>query len=246
MTKTGLDRIADGSPDRLVAQLKAEGAFRRLLDASVQKVERNRALQLTGEATNFVLLVLDGWLIVSKSTEDGQQQIVDFVLPGEFFDPGSAKRSTASADLTALTPSTVAALPRAGWEQFLEDHPDHRRALSRRVGAGYSRIAERLLRVGKSQAETRIAYAICELCLRSTEQGLVDGNGFHIPLTQQVLGDFVGLSSVHVSRTLRRLRRQKVLETGDHLDIVVHDVDRLAQIAEVDLDDLRAQIIPAP
>jgi CRP-like cAMP-binding protein len=84
------------------------------------------------------------------------------------------------------------------------------------------------------------------LCLRSTEQGLVDGNGFHIPLTQQVLGDFVGLSSVHVSRTLRRLRRQKVLETGDHLDIVVHDVDRLAQIAEVDLDDLRAQIIPAP
>lgn len=113
------------------------------------------------------------------------------------------------------------------------------------TGASHARIAERLLRVGKGHAEARIAYAICELCLRTTKTGLVEGNGFHLPLTQQVLGDFVGLSSVHVSRTLRRLRRQKVLETSDHLDIVIHNVDKLAEIAEIDLDDLRMEIIPS-
>ncbi|MFW5654921.1 MAG: Crp/Fnr family transcriptional regulator [Roseicyclus sp.] len=223
----------------------AATAFERLSEATVQDIARHRSLELSSDRTKAVYFVLEGWLIISKSTEDGQRQIVDFVLPGEVFDPGSALADQSSTDLSALTRARVSIISQAGWQDLLRDHPELQKRLNRRVAASYSRIAERLLRIGKGSAEVRIAYAICELCLRSTDLGLVDGSKCHLPLTQQVLGDFVGLSSVHVSRTIRRLRRAEILRTGDHLDIYLDDVDRLAEVAEIDLDDLRAEIIPA-
>lgn len=216
-----------------------------LPDAIVHDIGSQEVLQLAGDKTNGIFFVLRGWLVVSKYTQDGKRQIIDFLLPGEVFDPGSASNLLASTELAALTDATVSIIARASWDRALLQHSQLRKTLDRRMAAGFSRIAERLLRVGKSDAEARIAYAICELCLRSTDAGLVDSKGFHVPLTQQALGDFVGLSSVHVSRTLRQLRKKKVLGTGDHLDIVILDMDRLAEIAEVDLDELRAEIIPA-
>lgn len=234
-----------GLPFWARAQSPAADAFAELSDATLQTIARHRSLQLSGDRAQVVYFVMEGWLVVSKSTKDGQRQIVDFVLPGEVFDPSSAEKQRSSADLTALTRATVSVIPQAGWHDLLQSHPELQKVLNRRTAASYARIAERLLRIGKAPAEARIAYAICELCLRSTELGLVDGNEFHLPLTQQVLGDFVGLSSVHVSRTLRRLRRDDIVRTGDHLDIVIQDVDQLAEIAGIDLEDLRSEIIPA-
>ena len=141
----------------------------RLCDSALQEFSRGRTLQLSSDRTTAIYLVLAGWLVVSKSTEDGQRQIVDFVLPGEFYDPGSAKKRLSLADVTALTRAKVAIIPRSNWQELLQAHPDLQQNVDRLMAAGYARMSERLLRVGKAQAETRIAYAICELCLRSTD-----------------------------------------------------------------------------
>ena len=64
-----------------------------------------------------------------------------------------------------------------------------------------------------------------------------------MPLGQQQLGDFTGLSSVHVCRTLRRLNRVGVIWTGDHMDITIKDLPALAELAQVDLAALRKEIM---
>ncbi|MCC5959437.1 MAG: winged helix-turn-helix domain-containing protein [Rhodobacteraceae bacterium] len=61
---------------------------------------------------------------------------------------------------------------------------------------------------------------------------------------QKQLGDFTGLSSVHVCLTLRRMNRLGLITTQDRMDITIHDVSALAEIAEVDLATLRKAIIP--
>jgi CRP-like cAMP-binding protein len=239
------DTPSCGDPYWARARSRAACAFRDLADASQRKIPPGKALAVASDASGVLYFVLEGWLVVSKSTREGQRQIVDFVMPGEVFDPGSADPVQSSTDLVALTDATLSVIARGDWTRLLETYPELQRIQNLRTAAGYSRIAERLLRLGKSHADTRIAYAICELCLRSSDLELAEGNKYHLPLTQQVLGDFVGLSPVHVSRTFRRLKRRKVLGTGNHMDIVIHDVDQLARIAEIDLEDLRAQIIPA-
>lgn len=219
------------------------GAFRNLVDASIHEIRANKSLEFASDSTRSVYFVMKGWLIVSKSTQDGHRQIIDFLMPGEVFDPATGCEIQTSTDLSALTDARLSVIKRKDWQRLLDQHPELHAMMDRRAAAGYSRIAERLLRVGQSNAEARIAYAICELCLRAFKLGLVDDEGFHLPLTQQVLGDFVGLSSVHVSRTFRRFERHGVLSYGDHMDIIIHDVDRLAEIAQIDPEALKVEIL---
>lgn len=224
---------------------KAADALSALVDASLRDIPSRTVLQLASDASRSVYFQLEGWLVISKMNMQGNRQIVDFLLPGDVFDPASASPILSSTDVGAQTDARVAVIPRDDWMRFLADHPEAQRLLSRRGAASFAGLAERLLRLGNGNAETRIAYAICELGLRANALGLTAGAGFHLPLTQQDLGDFVGLSSVHVSRTISRLVRQGVLSYGGHMDVVIEDMDALAEIAEIDPQDLRAEIIIA-
>jgi len=69
-----------------------------------------------------------------------------------------------------------------------------------------------------------------------------DAHAIRLPLRQKEIGDLVGLTAVHVCRTLRQLSCQGMVETGD-LGIVVRDVRRLADICEIDLEQYRTSVL---
>ena len=242
--QSGSDEQPPSLPWRLGCG-RAEEALSALVSAHAQRVPAGKLLQIENDESTVVYLIVSGWLTVSKISPDGQRQIVDFLLPGNVFDPGSADEIMASTDVNALTDAQIAVVPRASWFGFLADHPQAHELAIRLGAAGYARIAERLLRMGRGNAETRVAYAFCELGLRASDRGLVAVREFHLPLNQPLLGDFVGLSSVHVSRTISGLVRRGLLSYGDHMDIVIHDIEGLAELAEVDPHDLRREILTA-
>lgn len=232
-------------PIGLLHGTEAHSAFCALIDG--HRVERRAGsiIKLEGEAADTVYYVLSGWLITSKSMVDGHRQILDLVLPGGVLDPSSADANTSALEIEPLTDTAFSAIPRDAWARLLKQHAGIGDAVTRATMAAISRMTERMLRLGKGTAESIIAFALCELWLRTTPQGLFDGGAFHIPMTQQQLGDLCGLSAVHICRTLRRLERANVLTVTNHMDIVVHDVNRLAAIAEIDAEALRKEIIPA-
>ena len=119
------------------------------------------------------------------------------------------------------------------------------RSLDAEMAAGArARISERMLRLGKGNAEKRVAYALLELWTRLHGSGPAVTDSFYIPMRQQQLGDFVGLSSVHVCRTLRRLVRQNMISMKDHMEIKIIDIAQLSRIADVDLGSLSRKILP--
>jgi len=208
------------------------------------RVAKGTRLRCEGDESNALFYVADGWLAVSKSLEDGERQILDFILPGETYDPTAADGRTSFVEIEALSDAVVVTTDRAVWARLLRHYRDLWDAESLRDIAAHARQSERMLRLGKCSAETRVAYALIELCLRLSACATPNASAFHVPLGQQQLVDFIGLSSVHVCRTLRRLARQGIITTGDHMDITIHDVAALADLAGVDLAVLRAEIIP--
>lgn len=228
----------EGAPD-------AFGAFCALVDSRWTQRLAGATLRIEGEAVRGVYFVASGWLAMSKSMSDGRRMIVDVVLPGSFLDPASADVDVSSVGIDALSDVTFATIPRASWRRLLSEHPVIHEAVDLGVAVAASCMAERVLRLGRGSAETRIAYALCELCLRSSAAGPVEGRAFHIPMTQADLGDYVGLSAVHVCRTLRRFERAGILSVSDHMDIVLHDLDALARIAQIELLTLRTEIVPS-
>jgi CRP-like cAMP-binding protein len=232
-------------PNNLREGTEAHSAFCSLVLGNRRESTAGSILKLEGEETTSVFFILSGWVYLSKSLSDGQRQIIDVVLPGGLVETISADRDTSALEVVALTDVSLARIPRQLWHRACAEHPELANLADQEIGSALSRISERMVRLGKAAAETTIAFALCELCLRSSARGLVENAEFHIPMTQQHLGDLCGLSAVHICRTLRRLKRLGVLTVTDHMNILVHDMDALAEIAEIDPEALKAEIVPA-
>lgn len=215
-----------------------------LFSQHVLRLPNRCTLLIEGDECRAVYYVRAGWLALSKALEGGQKQIIDFALPGDIVDPSGADGVTASVTVEVLTDGALAAMPYRSWEAMTGEQPALHHLAHRMESAMHARRAERMLRLGRGAAEMRLAYALVEFCIRISPDS--DGRNceFHIPLTQQQLGDYVGLSSVHVCRTLRRMARNGILEMRDHMDIRVLDPRFLACLAGVDVEALKRAIMP--
>jgi len=232
-------------PGRVPGEAGSPGSFGELTRAHRFGCSRGSVLKLEGDASCSVYFVISGWLARSKFTADGHRQIVDISLPGDLLNPGSANPGLSAVQVEALTYVKCARVPRQEWRRLLATHPEIGHAFDRKASATVSRMSERILRLGKGSAESRIAYALCELCLLSSPTGLVERSMFHIPMSQQQLGDYCGLSAVHVCRTLRRFRSSGIIDVRAHMDVVICDLDALAGIAEINPATLPKEIICA-
>lgn len=199
-----------------------------------------------GDELDRVLVVLDGWFLTYKSFDDGEVQILDFVVPGDVVGPASGDGKTAMFSMEAITDAKIVSVPVKIWDERKKQSPDFLSALVNKSAAKKARIAERMLRLGKGSATVRLAYTLLETCIRLRASGLIAGPdcSFHLPLTQKHLGDFCGLSAVHVCRTLRRMVRHNIIAVSDHIDIRILDVDALADLAKADRELLEQEIIP--
>jgi CRP-like cAMP-binding protein len=222
--------------------LKRYSKFDDILQRDQHAVAKGTIVKSEGEASHARLYVVAGWLAASKSLEDGDQQIIEFILPGETYDPTATDGKTSFLQIEALCDAVIVTIDKNAWAQLLQEDPDLRKSERQREIAAQARQSERMLRLGRASAETRIAYVLIELCIRVSGQSNSCDSEFHVPLGQQQLGDFIGLSSVHVCRTLRRLNRAGVIRTGDHMDIRIKDHHALADLAQVDISALRDEI----
>jgi len=92
--------------------------------------------------------------------------------------------------------------------------------------------------LGRKPALGRMAHLICEMGTRMEQAGLGRRADFPMAMTQDQLADALGLTAVHVNRTLQTLRADGLVRTS-HRRIEVLDWDRLAACAEFQDDYLQ-------
>ncbi|WP_376091664.1 Crp/Fnr family transcriptional regulator [Roseomonas sp. CCTCC AB2023176] len=159
-----------------------------------------------GDRPNGTNLVLSGWACRYKQLEDGRRQILGFLLPGDLCDYQASLLREMDHSIGALTPVTVTSLPRTTLDDLTACHPRVGQALWWETLVAHAIHREWIVSLGQRDAAERIGHLLCELLLRLRSVGLTRGDTCDIPLTQADLGDAMGLSTVHVNRTLQYLR----------------------------------------
>ena len=215
----------------------------RMLKTSIQTASPGQFLLMEAEKTSSVLCLLSGWLSLSKCLPDGETQIIDFALPGEIIEAGASGGAISAVSIEALTDVSVAVVPVPVWEDMKRQRPDLCRISADIRAVARARTAGRMLRLGRGKAMMRLAYALLELNIRLEAIGQSTQGAFDIPMNQRVLGDFVGLSSVHVCRTLGQLVSNGIIRAEGHMKIEILKLDRLAELAGIDLQALRCEIL---
>lgn len=180
--------------------------------AALQKAERNaRRLQarreIISEGQRFAeaTILLSGWACRTHVLKDGRRQILGFILPGDLIGMNWHPRAVVPYNVFALTEIVVCQAPPLGTGADL----DEAYALSKAWDDAYT--WRHITRLGRLSAYERIADLILELFERLQSAGLTVGNRFQMPLTQEILADALGLTTVHVNRTMQALRQSGLL-----------------------------------
>lgn len=197
----------------------------------VREMPSGRIVVKAGVEVGECTLLLEGYICRFKDLRDGQRQIMEIHIPGDFLDLHTFLLKRLEHHVGSLTPVRLAIAPHDKLRNITERYPHLARMLWFSTLLDASIHRERILSVGRRSALARIAHLFCELNVRLGLVGLADGNRYLLPITQAEIADATGLTSVHVNRMLKQLRDQELL-TFRNGEVVIHEWDRLQSLAE--------------
>lgn len=205
--------------------------------AAPATVDSGTDLIVEGEDIPRGYIVEEGWACGYRLLNDGRRQILNFVLPGDFVGASGAVIRLADHSVMTLTPCRVHPFSTKTLVEVELRYPKLQQVFVWSARRELAMMQERVIDLGRRTARERVAHLILELLHRLRVVGLSDGAGFELPLTQGTLGDALGLSIVHVNRTLRRLNEEGVIRYRPGAVTAV-DLRALQRIAEFDEDYL--------
>ena len=235
-----LDAAAEDPVGCLVHKLRvrdevtdAEADILRNAVARVEDVPVGRTLVVPGEKLDQSMLIVSGCVARYKDLSNGQRQITDIHVAGDFTDLHGFLLKRLEHHVGTLAPTRIAFVPHERLTRISEEQPHLLRMLwlSTLIDSAIQR--ERMLSVGRRSAVARIAHLMCELYTRLSLVNEVDGLSFALPITQIDIADVTGLTSVHVNRMLRELRDRGLVTFRNAL-VEIHDLAGLERLADFD------------
>lgn len=196
-------------------------------------VEPGRDLIPEGKTPRDIHFITEGAACRYKILPDGRRAIVALLLPGDFCDLHVDLLGHMDHSIGALTDCTFSRVAAAEVDEILLTYPAIGQACRRAELVDAAITREWVVNVGRRSSEQQLAHLFCELYFRLNSVGLAQDHHFPMPFTQNALGDMLGITSVHVQRTMGRLRdKGLIVQQGRQLQIP--DFERLATAGDFD------------
>jgi CRP-like cAMP-binding protein len=193
-------------------------------------VRRGQQLTREGQTGHKAFVLQDGWACSFKTLPDGGRQIISFPIAGDIVGLRSVLLRTADHSFSALTDAVVNAVDGKHVMRCVTEYPRLGAALLWAASRDEAMVVEHLVNIGRRSALERTAHFFMELAERLSLVGLATEAEFRCPLSQFVLADALGLTSIHVNRTLRQLRERKLLTVRRGV-VSIHDLAGLRELA---------------
>jgi CRP-like cAMP-binding protein len=207
------------------------------LRTRVVRTPARRDIVMPGETVDHACLVVSGLLGRFDQVLDGNRQITALYVRGDMCDLHSVVAPTTAWGLTALSATVTLRVPHSALKALVTEHPQIAFALWRDTTADASILAKWVSNLGQKSARARLAHLLCEVGVRLELAGAGDRTSYAFDVSQEQLGSILGLTSIHVNRTLQALRTATIVTAREHR-VEVSDWASLAAIAEFSPDFL--------
>lgn len=234
---------AAGGPQKLPCTqcpLRGMAAFRKFTKEELDfvasfkigemAVRAGSSIYLEGHNSPHLFTVLDGWAIRYKILEDGNRQVYNFALRGDLIGLQGVLFDKMLHSVEALTDMRLCVFPREKVWELYQRHASLGFDMTWIAAREESILAQHLAAVGQLPALGRLAYVILFLLERVRRGGNGDETAIDAPLTQEHLGDAMGLSLVHTNKTIRKLQAMGCIEWQRQTLRVVDEL-RLTELA---------------
>jgi len=222
-----LDRLAMRLSSFVQLDQREARDLRRVMAVGVLEAHED---VLKGAASDVVVL-LSGLACRYKSMSDGRRQITGLIAPGDICHYGFLTGNAVTSQSISLAVSQVGRISIADFTVLCEQHPQVMRATLRAAAIDAAMAEERIVTLGQRASPERVAHLFCELIYRLRVVGLVSpDNDFDFPITQAEIADTLGISTVHVNRTLQALRREGLIAMRQG-KVTINDLPGLVDVA---------------
>lgn len=177
-------------------------------------------------------ILLKGYAGRYRLLSDGRRLITMILVPGDIISLGSIANYQVKRTVTTLAPCRIG-------ELSCDTPPDNTSwpglttALIRHMQRDEAIAEERMLSLGRRNAVESLAHLFCELRERLATVGLVTDDSFELTISQEDLADSLGVTPVHVNRSLRALRKTGLITLAGG-NLIIHDRQALELLAHFD------------
>lgn len=185
-----------------------------------------------GHPNENVYTLFSGWVYLYKDLDEKRRQILDFALPGDLLGfHGDMEGGTHPHSAQSLTSVSLCVFPSTNLLRLFRKHPKLGIRLTWMTASDNALAHEHLASLGRRSARDRIAHLLLELFyrLRQRQPEPTEDNSIDFPVTQEMIGDAVGLTAIHVNRTLMELRRAGWIEIKSKT-LTIPDPDALGEL----------------
>ncbi len=207
---------------QIIDLTREESAALAAISTRGTRVARGADIILQGEVDECAFLIHDGWALRHRQLADGRRQVLHFLVPGDWAGLTALMFPESDHAVTAVTDAVVATLSLRDLSALFQSHPRLGLAIYWTAAQEEAMIAEHLVNVGRRTAYERLGNLFLELLFRLQVVGHADHRAFDFPVNQAVLADALGLSQVHVNRTLQRLRKDGFVAVSDRRVVILN------------------------
>ena len=233
--------------------IRSTALFGELETNQLDKARSLRSAQITYEAGEHLyhegdipdkaFTVYSGWVTLFKNLKNGDRQILRFALPGDFLCYKVGKHRAIDHSAIAASDVTLCAFPIDRFRDTIAKLPELAFAISSITESTPQRCHSSLTSIASHPAETKVAFLLLSLYIRELSlHGESDDKCIPFPITQEDIGDALGLTSIHVNRVFQVLRKKGLIECKNRC-LWISDRPALAKVAKITLSELESLMI---
>ncbi|TSD85502.1 Crp/Fnr family transcriptional regulator [Mycobacterium sp. KBS0706] len=206
--------------------------------AETVRLRPHQRIVTEGDPADHTFNIVSGAAKLVKALPDGRQQIVGFLLCGDFF--GLPVQGAYPYGVEAIGEARLCRFERTRFEALLRRLPAVETALRERLIGDLASAQEHMLSLGQKSALERLTGFLLQLSGRAGGLGL-SSNPVQLPMTRADIADYLGLTLETVSRSFGRLRDQGLIAVRGRHEIALEAIDRLKELAQGDDETVRVR-----
>jgi len=180
-----------------------------------------------------VYAVRSGTIKSIRITNDGEEQVTGFYLPGEILGMDGIARNVHTNAAIALETTSVCEIPFSRMEELSLKIPSLQRHFFQLMSQEITTDQQLITLLSKNSAEERVAALLLSISSRNHRRQL-SASLFRLAMSRADIGNYLGLTVETVSRVLSRFQKQDVLKV-DKKEIEILSLGGLKKIARVDV-----------
>ncbi|GAA3950532.1 Crp/Fnr family transcriptional regulator [Allohahella marinimesophila] len=178
-----------------------------------------------------IFVVREGWVATFSQLPNGNRTILNIHYPGDIVGSSSMPFEVHASGLMSITPVTLCPFPKEKLATVFRHHPNLSALLYTVSLQEKMVLVDRLKAIGRMPGKNRLMLFVLQAHARQTAFQQLDALTFDFPLSQVLIGDAIGLTTVYVNRTVRELEEEGLMSVRNR-EVTIFNRRRMIELCD--------------